>query len=33
MKKKNIKLRCIKYNVETVKTMKTVKKKKNVVVL
>jgi len=33
IKKKNIKLRYIKCNAETVKTIKTVKKKKNVVIL
>jgi len=34
IKKKNIELRCIKYNVKTVKTIKIMKKKKkNAVVL
>jgi len=33
MKKKSIELRYIKYNVKTVKIVKTVKKKKNAVVL
>jgi len=33
MKKKNIELRCMKHNVKTVKTVETVKKKKNTVVL
>jgi len=33
MKKKNIELRCIKYNVKIVKTAKTIKKKKNTVML
>ncbi len=33
MKKKSIKLRYIKYNVKIVKTIKTVKKKKNAVML
>jgi len=33
IKKKNIELRCMKHNVETVKAAETVKKKKNIVVL
>jgi len=33
IKKKNIELRYIKYNVETMKTVKIVKKKKNIVIL
>ncbi len=33
MKKKSIKLRCIKHNVKSVKTVKIVKKKKNAVML
>jgi len=33
IKKKNIKLRCIKCNAEIVKTVKTIKKKKNVIML
>jgi len=33
IKKKSIELRCIKYNVKIVKTVKTVKKKKNIVML
>jgi len=33
IKKKNIELKCIKHNVKIVKTVKTVKKKKNTVVL
>jgi len=33
IKKKSIELRCIKHNVEIVKTVKTVKKKKNAIIL
>jgi len=33
IKKKNIELRCIKYNVKIVKIVKTIKKKKNTVIL
>jgi len=33
IKKKSIELRCMKHNVKIVKIMKTVKKKKNIVVL
>jgi len=33
IKKKNIELRYIKYNAETVKTIKSVKKKKNIIML